>query len=153
MNNTDSHLKSFSQVDPIQIPKERTHFSSIDKEYWTTEKLIDELIYCLCGSKSHPVNEKTVDLQIRSPKCYEQAQFLFYRIPGWKPTPPFVICLEDLTPKIIKELEELQRTNPQVLQYVLKMAVGAIFENIDLKYYHRSVARNLKVKFSRCHEK
>jgi hypothetical protein len=122
--------------------------STNDTEHWTTERLGDELILSLCDCRFYTVDEKTGHIQIRY-KYYEQAQYLFRRIPLWKPTPPFVIYLDDLTPKITHELEELHKSDPHVLQYVLKMAVGAIFENIDLKYYHRSVARNLKIKFSR----
>jgi hypothetical protein len=126
--------------------------STNDTEYWTTERLVDELILCLCDSRSYTVDEKTGHISITH-KYYEQAEYLFYRIPVWKPTPPFVIFIDDLTPKIIEELEKLYRSNPHVLQYILKMAVGAIFENIGPKYYHRSVARNLKIKFSRSDRK
>jgi hypothetical protein len=46
-----------------------------------------------------------------------------------------------LAPKIIRELYDLD-----IRKYVLKEAVGRIFEDIDSELYHNSISRVLEVK-------
>jgi hypothetical protein len=48
--------------------------------------------------------------------------------------------LYDLTPGIIAEIKTLSDPN-----YVLKEAVGRIFENIDFRQYHLSISKVLEV--------
>jgi hypothetical protein len=62
------------------------------------------------------------------------------RIAASEPTPKFVINLYDLTPGIIAEIKTLSDPN-----YVLKEAVGRIFENIDFRQYHLSISKVLEV--------
>jgi hypothetical protein len=52
--------------------------------------------------------------------------------------------MSDLTTRIIAELRSLD--DPQD---VLKQAVGRIFENIDSRQYHLSIARKLKVRLDK----
>ena len=63
-----------------------------------------------------------------------------------KPTPAFVISLSDLTPKLIKEINELDN---QTRGYVLRQAVGRIFEDLDSKLYHDSISKVLVVKLEK----
>ena len=73
-------------------------------------------------------------------KYYSQARDLMKWIPIAKPSPPFIIYLSDLTPQIKNEFKQLAVST---LQYVLKQAVGRLFENLDFKGYHLSIARSL----------
>ena len=63
-----------------------------------------------------------------------------------KPTPAFVISLSDLTPKLIREINELDN---QTRGYVLRQAVGRIFEDLDSKLYHDSISKVLVVKLEK----
>ena len=64
-------------------------------------------------------------------------------IPIAKPAPKFIVNMSDLIPtRIIAELKALDKDGSQ---YVLKQAVGRVFENIDFRQYHLSIARNLEV--------
>jgi hypothetical protein len=106
---------------------------------WTEEYLIDELFLQLAGIKEAiKHNGKSITVH----KYYHQAYRLKKWIPIAKPTPEFIVNLSDLTTKIISELKELDKEGSK---YVLKQAVGRIFENIDYRQYHLSIARNLEV--------
>jgi hypothetical protein len=57
--------------------------------------------------------------------------------------PEFLISLSDLSPKLVKELAIVDETTRD---FVLKQAVGRIFEDINSKLYHNSISRVLKVR-------
>ena len=106
-------------------------------EYWTKQCLIDELFLQLAGTKQiikH--NDKSVTIR----KYYNQAHRLRPWIAAANPTPKFVINLCDLTPRIIAEIKTLEDS-----KYVLKQAIGRIFENIDFRQYHLSISKVLGV--------
>jgi hypothetical protein len=110
-------------------------------EQWTMDYLVDHLKQHLATFKASVTgcgDKKIYDQR----KYYQQAHesLLFGAL---KPVPPFVIYLCDLTPKIIKELYDLDR---QSRKYVLKQAVGSIFEDINSKLYHNSISKVLEVK-------
>jgi hypothetical protein len=73
--------------------------------------------------------------------CQQAHKSLFFG--ALKPVPPFVIYLSDLTHKIIKELYDL---DSESRKYVLKQAVGRIFEDINSDLYHNSISKVLKVR-------
>jgi hypothetical protein len=106
------------------------------KEAWSTGRLIDELFLELDNVKE--IDEKS-GLAIR--KYEEQAKWLMHRIPVYRPAPPFIINLSDLSTKIKKELADLDN---KTLDYVLKESSGRIFEGIDQRYFRLSVRRFLK---------
>jgi hypothetical protein len=113
--------------------------TSCKLEYWAEECLIDELFLQLAGTKEivkH--NGRRVNVY----KYYNQAFRLLRWIPIAKPTPEFIVNMPDLTTRIIAELKALEKDGSQ---YVLKQAVGRIFENINFRQYHLSIARNLEV--------
>ena|SRR5438128_2342239 len=64
-------------------------------------------------------------------------------IGAFKPVPYFIIYLSDLSPKLIRELHSL---DCQDREFVLKQAVGRIFEDVNFGIYHNSVSRVLRVK-------
>jgi hypothetical protein len=60
-----------------------------------------------------------------------------------KTVPYFVIYTSDLTPRLSKELSQLNDTERN---FVLKQAVGRLFEDINFQLYHNSISRVLKVR-------
>src|SRR5919198_3409278 len=104
-------------------------------DYWTYECLIDELFLQLAGRKevvSH--NGKNVTVY----KYYHQAMILrrYIAVADPENRPSFIVNLSDLTPRIISELKAIDD-----IQLVLRQAVGHIFQNIDFRLYHLSVAK------------
>jgi hypothetical protein len=76
---------------------------------------------------------------------YDQA-YRMQNIGAFRPTPSFIIHLSDLTPKLIKEISELDN---QTRGYVLRQAVGRIFEDLNSKLYHDSISKVLVVKLEK----
>ena len=118
-----------------------------DLELWTEACIIDELTIHLSSvtfdlthtyhdSVTGKTNTKT--LKIHKYQC--QASELLKVIAVAKPTPKFIVKISDLTPEIIAQLHIAQ--NPKLL---LKRAVGNLFENIDFRLYHLSIAKVLEV--------
>jgi len=59
-----------------------------------------------------------------------------------KDAPPFKISLSHLSPEILFELYQLDEKERK---FVLKQAVGRIFEDINFDMYHDSISVNLEV--------
>lgn len=114
-----------------------------DRQFWTEEYLIQELFLQLAGTKEIVKHEGRC---INVYKYYSQAFALRYWIPITKPIPEFIVNMTDLTTRIITELRTLDKDGSQ---YVLKQAVGRIFDNINSKQYHLSIARKLKVRLDK----
>jgi hypothetical protein len=103
---------------------------------WTTSCLVERFKLEL----ARVVIEKRDQLDNR--KYYNQAHNLL-KIGALKPTPFFVVYLSDLSPQLIKELHSLDSKDRQ---FVLKQAVGRIFEDVNPTLYHNSISRVLRVK-------
>ncbi len=99
----------------------------VEHEWWTEERLIDELFLRLATIPAH--------------KYYNQALTLHKWIPLSKPAPEFIVNMSDLTPRLVAELQHLDDSYT-----VVKLAVGRIFENIDSDQYHMSIASKLRVR-------
>jgi hypothetical protein len=111
--------------------------SSIEADSrWTTNCLVERFKLEL----ARVVVEKRDQLDNR--KYYNQAHNLL-KIGALKPTPFFIVYLSDLSPELIKELHGLDSKDRQ---FVLKQAVGRIFEDINATLYHNSISRVLRVK-------
>lgn len=108
-------------------------------ELWTTEAIIDELFLCLMKIKERKKNSTTW-------KYEQQAKQLIYKIPIHRPPPFFMIHLGDLTLRIKKELANLDE---ELLDYVMKEAIGRIFEQIDERYFLLSVRKLLRWKLAK----
>jgi hypothetical protein len=117
--------------DSTVVFKQNNEHNDGKEEVWTTQRLIDELYLRLIDVRDG-MNEN-----IR--KYEEQARYLIYRIPIYKPTPSFLISKKDLTVRLIQELESLDQISRKK---VLKDAADRIFEGINKRYYLLSV-RNL----------
>jgi hypothetical protein len=115
---------------------------NINDERWTTERLVDELFLHLACFTDIIENNQGQTLAVK--KYYHQANELLPRISVAKPTPAFIIYLSDLTSKL---LQELQNSTKEERRYVVMQAVGRIFENINSRLYHLSIAKKLKVEF------
>jgi hypothetical protein len=110
-------------------------------DVWTSNYLIDRLKQHLATFEI-PVAPNNDENIFDKRKYYQQAhKSLFFG--ALKPVPPFVIYLSDLTHTIIKELYDLDRESRR---YVLKQAVGRIFEDINSVLYHHSISKVLEVK-------
>jgi hypothetical protein len=109
-----------------------------DDDYWTKGYLIDTLKKELALKKKLTINGKTI---FDCRKYYDQAHHLL-KIACFRPVPSFPIYLCDLNPKIIKELYHLDVHDRE---YVLKQAVGRIFEDVNSDIYHNSVSSVLRV--------
>ena len=59
-----------------------------------------------------------------------------------KDAPPFKVSLSHLSPEILFELHQLDEKDRI---YVLKQAVGRIFEDINFDLYHNSISDKLEV--------
>lgn len=114
----------------------------VSNERWTTEYLVDQLFLHLDSFTEIIKNDQGQTLAVK--KYSQQAYELLPRIPVAKPTPTFIINTSDLTPRL---LQELKQSVKEERRYVVMQAVGRIFENINSRLYHLSIARKLKVEF------
>ena len=114
----------------------------VDDKRWTTECLVDELFLHLANFKGIVENKQGQTLEVKNYSY--QANELIPRIPVAKPTATFIIYISDLTSKLI---QELKRSSEEERRYVVMQAVGRIFENINSRLYHLSIAQKLKVEF------
>jgi hypothetical protein len=131
--------------DSIVVFEQDSESRNNQKEYWTTECLVDQLFLNLCSSRQTITNDSGRTITIR--KYYAQARELMKWIPIARlPSNEFVINISDIIPAIREEIESVANS-PKTLQYILTQAVGRIFENLDFEYYHLSIARNLRVRF------
>jgi 16S rRNA G966 N2-methylase RsmD len=77
-------------------------------------------------------------------KYYNQAHNLL-KIGAYTPVPRFPVSVSDICPELLKELSVLDKNDRR---FVLKQAVGRIFEDINSKLYHNSISRVLEVRLA-----
>src|SRR5215469_10532201 len=75
-------------------------------------------------------------------KYYNQVHNLL-KLGAFKPVPHFPVSVSDLWPPLLKELRVLDKRDRN---FVLKQAVGRIFEDVNSKLYHSSISRVLEVR-------
>jgi hypothetical protein len=121
---------------------------AILEDSWTRNCLVERFKHELAMVVENDPTDQT-DLtakpntqKLDSRRYYSQAHSLL-RIGAFKPTPFFVVYLSDLSPQLVKELHDLDSSDRQ---FVMKQAVGRIFEDINQELYHNSISRVLKVK-------
>ena len=66
----------------------------------------------------------------------EQARYKMYRIPVFRPPPVFVVYLKHLDDRLKQELSNL---DSELKDYVMKEAIGRIFEQVDSRFFLLSV--------------
>ena len=114
---------------------------------WSTNYTIDHLKQHLAAvTHSFILDNRT---PVKSRKYYDQA-FHLLKIGAFRPAPQFIIYLSDLENDsfLIKELVEVGKDN-ETLGYVLRQAVGRIFEDVNCSLYHNSISKVLKVKLEK----
>jgi hypothetical protein len=122
-----------------------------DDDRWLESYLVDRLKQHLAIVEFNLVNDYKDNLQykrvfnLERRKYYNRAHH-FLKIGAFKPVPNFVVNLSDLTPRLKKELYELDNED---LNYVLRQAVGRIFEDVNSELYHNSLSCVLKVKLEK----
>jgi hypothetical protein len=109
-----------------------------DFDAYTLWGLIDDVYLSLVCSKEYVTDDSGRRLVIS--KYYLQAWKLQGLISVGCPPPYFVIWLSDLNPKLKQAIRELDY---ETKNFVLNQAIGRIFENINPKLYHLSIARRL----------
>jgi hypothetical protein len=77
-----------------------------------------------------------------SNRHYVNQAFHYLKVAVLRPVPDFLVSLSDLSTNIVKELARLDKKDRA---FVLKQAVGRIFEDINSKLYHNSISKVLKV--------
>lgn len=107
---------------------------------WTLERLIDELYLHLW------VVEEVHGENVHPRKYQAQALDLMYKISIYRPVPAFIINLSDLPEHLVKKLEDCDKRGRE---YVIRSAVGRIFEAVNLDYFAMSVARSLVVRLEK----
>jgi hypothetical protein len=114
------------------------------EEAWLTSYLVDRLKQHLAIFEiSHIQDGSNNNTKIFDKRRYYNQVHHLLKVGAFKPVPPFVINLSDLSPKILKELIGL---DVQDRRLVLKQAVGRIFEDINCKLFHDSISSVLEVK-------
>lgn len=132
---------------PIVTPAE-------EQEQWSDSYLVDNLkrhlaFVQLSKSKTPtdlldtPNDKFNKYFCLISNRHYVNQAFHYFKIGILSPIPEFLISLSDLSPKLIKELTALDK---RTRDFVLKQAVGRIFEDINAKLYHNSISRVLNVR-------
>jgi len=127
-----------------KYPLGSEQFVSVNEEEWTTAKLIDETFLGLMRVNVYISSGSGELIEVR--KYTQRAKKLFWPIAAGKPTPEFTIEESDLTDKLRKELELDKTALNEWRQYVLKEAVGRIFEELSYDFYHLSVVKHLRVR-------
>ena len=119
-----------------------------DNDLWTTGRLADELFLKLASITEKIYNNKGRPVTVH--KYYRQAREKMYKIPIFRPSPPLVIYISDLTPRLRKELEDIYNedltNNKKQFDYILRKAAGRFFENLDFEYFHMSIMKFLTVR-------
>jgi hypothetical protein len=114
------------------------------REYWRESYTIDQLFREI-SSTIEIVTVEGKKIGVR--KYYNRALKIFRFINITKSNLDFIINFSDLSPRLIAELKVLDKMSAD---YVLKQAVGGIFENIDSKRYHSlGFAKKLVVRLDR----
>lgn len=131
IHNKDKHICNKSNREIITL-QSTTEYNEVS--LWTMGYLIDKLYLHLI---------KFIDYK-GARKYEDQARYLLYRIPIYKPIPEFIVHLCDLTVRLKRELASLSESS---LNTVMKEAVGRLFSNIDERYYLLSVRKLVKWRF------
>ena len=147
LKNNFKNRYTFSAI-PDKIKKELATVKFDVEEY---KIKIDEY------KKNRPLNERYYNYELEldfseNPKIsfdiydrwyyYKAYHYLKLGLFLRKDAPPFKVSLSHLSPEMIYELSQLDENDRK---FVLKQAVGRIFEDINFDLYHDSISANLEV--------
>jgi hypothetical protein len=83
-------------------------------------------------------------LSITEDKKYYYRAYKYQAIGLLNPAPFFKVSLQDIS---LDSLRALLQIEPEERNYILKQAIGRIFEDVNSDLYHTSISPSLKVKF------
>ena len=124
-----------------------------DDSPWSTQYLIDELTisfldvkvaFCMLDGLNREIRKEDLRNLGRGVlrRLYEeQARYLLYRIPIFRPPPAFVVYLKHLDFRLKKELASL---DGELKDFVMKEAIARIFEQVDGRFFLLSVKSLLR---------
>ena len=127
-----------------------------DSQPWSTQYLIDEITISLLDTKAVfcMLDGLTRDVRMQDIKnlgrgvirrLYEaQARYKMYRMSIFQPPPTFVVYLKHLDDRVKQELKSLDR---ETKDFVMREAIGRIFEQVDSRYFLLSVKPLLRWRF------
>ena len=138
--NINPNLNSSVNTAANTLRKNNLRLDDADSMPWSISYIIDRLKQHLANVRYTLTNDKLETVEGR--KYYDQA-YIMQNIGALRPTPSFIIYLSDLTPKLIKQISELDNESRG---YVLCQAVGRIFEDLNSELYHNSISKVLKVR-------
>jgi hypothetical protein len=142
------NIDNLSNKQSLSLGHSKQQEREVDREVWSIECTIEELqldLSRVVENITSPDNDDGQMKMLTVYKYYQQAKDLAKWIPIARPVPEFIINAKDLSPGVIEELESRLDDIP-TLTYILKQAVGRIFENLSHAYFHLSVAGNLRVR-------
>jgi hypothetical protein len=140
IDSNNANLNSSVKKTDGTLPEHKVGLYHIDSSLWCTSYIIDQLKQHLANVRYTLINNEGETVEGR--KYYDQA-YRMQNIGAFRPTPSFIIHLSDLTPKLIKEISELDNESRS---FVLCQAVGRIFEDLNYELYHNSISKVLKVR-------
>ena len=140
IDSNNTNLNSSVKKTDDALPEHKVGLYHIDSTLWSISYIIDQLKQHLANVRYTLTNDKLETVEGR--KYYDQA-YRMQNIGALRPTPSFIIHLSDLTPKLIKQISELDNESRG---YVLCQAVGRIFEDLNSELYHNSISKVLKVR-------
>jgi hypothetical protein len=140
IDSNNTNLNSSVKKTDDALPDHKVGLYHIDSTHWLTSYIIDQLKQHLANVRYTLINNEGETVEGR--KYYDQV-YSMQNIGALTPTPSFIIHLSDLTPKLIKEISNLDN---EIRGYVLRQAVGRIFEDINSELYHNSISKVLKVR-------
>lgn len=108
---------------------------------FTVEGLVDELFLCQVFTREVVSDRKGEHVTVS--KYYLQAWKLQRQISVGNPSPFYILNISDLPAKLVKAIKELDE---ETQNYVITRAIGRIFENINPRVFHLSIARRLRWK-------
>jgi hypothetical protein len=115
-------------------------------EQWTPSYLISVLKKRLAMVELSSSGNKTDLLDtgkiFDSRKYYNQA-YHYLMLGACDQVPYFLVSLSDLTPRLVRELAELEG---EERDFIVKQSIVRIFEDINFDLYHDSISKVLKVK-------
>ena len=89
-------------------------------------------------------DQKSIEKKIYDDRWYYYKAYHYQKLGLFlrKDAPPFKVSLSHLSDEMIYELNQLDKNDRK---FVLKQAVGRIFEDINFDLYHDSISANLEV--------
>jgi hypothetical protein len=127
-----------------------------DSQSWSIQYLIDELTislleiyveFCMLGGLEREARKQDLRNLGRGVlrRLYEeQARYKMYRIPVFRPPPVFVIYLKHLNNRVKQELSGLDW---ETKDFVMREAIGRVFEQVDGPFFLLSVKSLLQWRF------